>query len=120
MEVTGGSYTRFARADASFFAMGMNSINFYGTGLALSAAVAGQVFETNNCTGNFFTFTSGTFSDGQRAMGLRLFDGVSVAGNILPGGFTLNPSPVPEPAAWLLMLLALPVLAATARRQRST
>ena len=116
VDVTGGSYTRFAGADASFFAMGTNSINFFGTGLALSAPVSGQVFETNNYTGNFYTFTSGTFSDGQSAVGLRLFDAVSVAGNNLPGGFTLNPSPVPEPGTWLLMLLALPAVAAAARR----
>ena len=120
VNVTGGSYTRFAGADASFFAMGTNTINFSGTGLALSVAVAGQVFETNNYLGNFYTFTSGTFSDGQSAVGLRLFDALSVAGNNLPGGFTLNPSPVPEPGTWLLMLLALPAVAAAARRARRT
>ena len=83
--VTGGSYTRFDRADASFFAMGTNTINFLGSRLALSVAVAGQVFETNNYLGNFYTFTNGIFSDGESAVGLRLFDEVSVAGNKLPG-----------------------------------
>ena len=106
--------------DASFFTMGTGNNNFFGTGLRLSAPTAGQVVDKNIYLSNFYNFTRGTFSDGQSAMGLRLFDGVSVAGNILPGGFTLNPSPVPEPAAWLLMLLALPALAATVRRQRST
>ena len=120
VDVTGGSYTPFSGADASFFAMGTNTINFYGTGLGLSAPVAGQVFELNNYLGNFYTFTSGTFSDGQSAVGLRLFDALSVAGNNLPGGFTLNPSPVPEPGTWLLMLLALPAVAAAARRERRT
>jgi len=117
LDVTGGSYTRFLGADASFFAMGTNSINFFGTGLALSGPTAGQVFEFNNYTGNFYTFTGGTFSDGQSAVGLRLFDAVSVAGNPLSGGFTLNPSPVPEPSTALLLLLALPVLSAVVRRR---
>ena len=118
VDVTGGSYTRFAGADASFFAMGTNSINFFGTGLVLSGATAGSVFETNNYLGNFYTFTAGTFSDGQSAVGVRLFDAVSVAGNLLGGGFTLNPSPVPEPASALLMLLALPAVTALVRRRQ--
>lgn len=118
VDVTGGSFTRFAGADASFFAMGSSTINFFGDSLALSGPTAGNVFELNNYVGNFYTFTSGTFSDGQSAVGLRLFDATSVAGNLLGGGFTLNPSPVPEPAAWLLMLLALPALGMALRRQR--
>jgi hypothetical protein len=119
VDVTGGSYTRFAGADASFFAMGSNSINFYGTGLALSGPTAGSVFELNNYTGNFYTFTGGTFADGQSAVGLRLFDAVSVASNPLNGGFTLNQvSSVPEPATWLLLLLALPAVAGAVRRRQ--
>ena len=117
INVTGGSYTRFSGADASFFAMGSNTINFFGTDLALSDPTAGSVFETNNYVGNFYTFTSGTFADGQSAVGLRLFDATSVAGNMLGGGFTLNPSPVPEPSTWLLMALALPGLGALVRRR---
>ena len=118
LNVTGGSYTRFAGADASFFAMGSNTINFFGTDLALSAPVVGSVFETNTYTGNFYTFTGGTFSDGQSAFGLRLFDALAVAGNPLGGGFTLNPpAPVPEPATALLLLLSLPAMAALARRR---
>jgi hypothetical protein len=120
VNVTGGTYTRFAGADASFFAMGSNTINFFGSNLALSGPTAGSVFELNNYTGNFYTFTGGTFSDGQSAVGLRLFDAVSVAGNVLGGGFTLNP-PVPEPATWLMLLLTLPAVAARAavvRRRR--
>lgn len=115
LDVTGGSYTRFAGADASFFAMGGNTLNFYGNGLALSGPTAGSVFELNNYTGNFYTFTGGTFSDGQSAVGLRLFDAVSVAGNALGGGFTLNAAAVPEPSSGLLLLLALPAVAALAR-----
>jgi hypothetical protein len=119
VDVTGGSYTRFAGADASFFAMGSNTINFFGTDLVLSAPTAGSVFETNNYTGNFYTFTGGTFSDGQSALGLRLFDAVAVNGNPLGGGFTLNPpAAVPEPATWLLMLLALPAVAAVVRTRQ--
>jgi hypothetical protein len=120
LDVTGGNYTRFAGADASFFAMGSNSINFYGTNLALSGPTAGNVFELNNYIGNFYTFTSGTFADGQSAVGLRLFDAVSVAGNQLGGGFTLNPSPVPEPATALLLLIAVPAIGVAIRRRRST
>ena len=121
LNVTGGSYTRYAGADAAFFAMGSNTINFFGTDLTLSAPTPGSVFETNNYTGNFYTFTGGTFSDGQSAVGLRLFDAVSVAGNQLGGGFTLNPpAPVPEPSTWLMLLLALPGVAAVAARRRST
>ncbi len=120
VNVTGGGYTRFAGADAAFFAMGSNTINFFGADLALSGPTAGSVFETNNYTGSFYTFTSGTFSDGQSAVGLRLFDAVTVAGNALSGGFTLNPTAaVPEPSSWLLMLLALPAIAAVVRRQPS-
>ena len=119
VNVTGGSYTRFAGADASYFVMGTNNINFCGTDLGLSARTAGQVFETYHYTGNFYTFSGGTFSDGQSVVGLRLFDAVSVAGNVLGGGCTLKPSPVPEPAAWLLMLLALPAVAARVRRHRT-
>lgn len=116
LDVSGGSYTRFAGADAAFFAMGTNTINFFGTDLALSTATPGSVFETNNYLGNFYTFTGGTFSDGQSAVGLRLFDAVSVSGNLLGGGFTLNPpAPVPEPTTWLMLLLALPAVAAAAR-----
>ena len=117
VNVTGGSYTRFAGADASFFTMGSNSINFFGTDLALSGPTAGSVFELNNYIGNFYTFTGGTFSDGQSAIGLRLFDATSVAGNVLGGGFTLNPSAVPEPSTWLLMALALPAIGAAVRRR---
>lgn len=117
LDVTGGSYTRFAGADASFFAMGTNTINFFGTGLTLSEPEAGQVFETNDYTGNFYTFTGGSFSDGQSAVGLRLFDAVSVAGNQLVGGFTLNAAPVPEPAPALLLLLALPIIGVAARKR---
>jgi hypothetical protein len=117
VNVTGGSYTRFAGADASFFTMGSNNINFYGTDLALSDPTAGSVFELNNYIGNFYTFTGGTFSDGQSAIGLRLFDATSVAGNVLGGGFTLNPSAVPEPSTWLLMALALPAIGAAVRRR---
>ncbi len=118
INVTGGSYTRFAGADASFFAMGSNSINFFGTELALSGPTAGSVFELNNYIGNFYTFTSGTFADGQSAVGLRLFDATSVAGNVLGGGFTLNPpAAVPEPSTWLLMALALPAIGAAVRRR---
>lgn len=115
LDVTGGSYTRFAGADASFFAMGGNRINFYGAGLALSGPTAGSVFELNHYIGHFYTFTGGTFSDGQSAVGLRLFDADSVAGNALGGGFTLNAGVVPEPASGLLLLLALPCVAAVAR-----
>ena len=118
LDVTGGTYTRFAGADASFFAMGTNTINFFGTGLALSGPTAGQVFEFNNYTGNFYTFTGGTFSDGQNATGLRLFDALSVAGNLLDGGFTLNAAPVPEPSTALLLLLALPAIGVAVRRRR--
>lgn len=118
LNVSGGNYTRFAGADASFFAMGSNSISFFGTNLALSGPTAGNVFELNNHVGNFYTFTSGTFADGQSALGLRLFDAVSLAATQLGGGFTLNPSPVPEPAAWLLLLLALPAVGAIARGRR--
>ena len=117
LDVTGGNYTRFAGADASFFAMGTNTINFFGTGLALSGPTAGQVFETNNYAGNFHTFTGGAFSDGQSAVGLRLFDAVSVAGNPLGGGFTLNAAPVPEPSTALLLLLALPAIGVAVRRR---
>lgn len=117
VDVTGGSCTRFSGADASFFAMGSNTIHFFGTDLALSGPTAGSVFETNTFTGNFYTFNSGTFADGQSAVGLRLFDAVSVAGNPLGGGFTLNSSPVPEPSTWLLMALALPGLGALVRRR---
>jgi len=118
LDVTGGNYTPFAGADASFFAMGTNTINFFGTGLALSGPTAGQVFEFNNYIGNFYTFTGGTFSDGQNATGLRLFDAVSVAGNLLGGGFTLNAAPVPEPSTALLLLLALPAIGVAVRRRR--
>jgi PEP-CTERM motif len=118
VDVHGGNYTRYAGADASFFAMGLNTINFYGTGLALSGPTAGSVFETNNYQGNFYTFTGGTFAGGQSAVGLRIFDATSVAGTQLGGGFVLNTAPVPEPATWLMMGLALPALAAVARRQK--
>ncbi len=117
VDVTGGSYSRFAGANASFFAMGANTVNFYGTDLALSGPTVGSVFETNNYSGNFYTFTSGMFSDGQSAVGLRLFDAVSVGGNPLGGGFTLNPSPVPEPATALLLLMALPAIGVAVRRR---
>ena len=120
VNVTGGSYTRFAGADASFFTMGSNTINFFGTDLALSGPTAGSVFELNNYIGNFYTFTGGTFSDGQSAIGLRLFDATSVAGNALNGGFTLTSvSAVPEPSAWLLMALALPAIGVSVRRRGS-
>lgn len=120
VDVTGGSYTRFAAADAAFFAMGSNDINFYGAGLALSGPTAGSVFETNHYNGNFYTFTAGTFADGQSAVGLRLFDATSVANNPLNGGFTLNAvSAVPEPATGLMLLLALPALGAAVRRRQA-
>lgn len=118
LDVTGGLYTRFAGADASFFALGSNTINFFGTDLALSAPTAGQVFETNNYSGNFYTFTNGTFADGQSAIGLRVFDADAVAGNPLGGGFTLNAAPVPEPGTGLLLLMALPALGGAIRRRQ--
>lgn len=121
VNVTGGSYTDFAGAapSASFLAMGSNTINFFGSGLALSGPTAGSVFETNNYVGNFYTFTSGVFADGQSAVGLRLFDATSVANNPLLGGFTLNAvAAVPEPATWLMMMLALPALGAVVRQRR--
>jgi hypothetical protein len=118
VNVTGGSYTRFAGADAEFFAMGGNTINFFGTDLALSGPTAGSVFELNSYTGNFYTFTGGTFADGQSAVGLRLFDATSIVGNPLDGGFTLNPAAaVPEPSTGLLMVLALPAIGALVRRR---
>lgn len=119
-DVSGGSYSRFAGADASFFALGSNTINFFGTGLTLSGPTAGNVFETNHFSGNFYTFTAGTFADGQSAVGLRIFDAEAWAGgsSALVGGFTLNPAaPVPEPATWLMLLLALPALLVVARRR---
>ena len=121
VDVTGGTYTRFAGADASFFAMGANTINFFGTDLAISGPTAGSVFETINHSGNFYTFTAGTFASGQSAVGLRLFDAVSAGGNPLTGGFTLNTAPVPESGTALLWLLALPLVAMRARglRRRS-
>jgi len=116
LDVTGGSYTRFAGANASFFAMGTNTINFFGTDLALSGPTPGQVSDVNTFSGNFYTFTGGTFSDGQSATGLRLFDAVSLGSTQLGGGFTLNTAPVPEPSTALLLLLGLPFLSAAVRR----
>jgi hypothetical protein len=120
-DVTGGSYTPYAGADASFFAMGSNTLNFFGSDLVLSGPTAGSVFETNHYSGNFYTFISGTFSDGQSAVGLRLFDAVSVGGSTagLGGGFVISPvSTVPEPTTALLLVLALPAMVAAARRRR--
>ncbi len=119
--VTGGSYTRFGGADASFFALGANNINFFGSDLVLSAPTAGSMFEKGNgfqsFDGNYYTFLSGTFSDGQSAVGLRIFDALTLAGNAagLGGGFTI--SAVPEPSGLVMMLCALPGLAVLVRRR---
>ena len=117
LEVWGGSYSDYSGGPASFFAMGSNTIRFFGTGLALSGPTPGSVFDLNTYTGNYYTFTQGTLADGQNAVGLRLFDAVALGGSTggLGGGFTL--SPVPEPGRGALMLLALPLLAGAARRR---
>jgi len=121
-QVYGGSFTRYAGADASFFTLGSNSIEFVGSGLMLSSPTAGSVFDPNGYSGNFYTFVSGTFRDGQSAVGLRLFDAVSVFGSTTGygGGFTLtNMAPVPEPGTAPMMLLALAGLGwAVQRRAR--
>lgn len=87
LAVNGGSISQSSAPSgqpASFFAMGTNNINLYGTDLALSGPTAGSVFETNTDLG---------------------------------GGFTLNPSPVPEPTTALLLLIALPAGGVALRRR---
>ena len=112
LDITGGSYTAYAGSGAHFFALGSNSLNFYGNGLELSGPSAGSVFMDYNYDGNFYTFTAGTFSGGQSAVGLRIFDALSLGGSTagMAGSFTLT-SAVPEPGQWAMLLLALPLLA---------
>ena len=120
IDVFGGSFSPFAGGDASFFAMGSNTINFFGSGLTLSGPTAGSVFDYNTYVGNYYSFTGGTFRDGQSAVGVRLFDALSINGQStgFGGGFTLT-SAVPEPAPFGLMLLALPWLGWVARRRQA-
>ncbi|MGC4043349.1 MAG: hypothetical protein QM758_06060 [Armatimonas sp.] len=111
VDVFGGNFGVEYASAASFLAMGDQTINFYGSNLVLSAPTPGSVFDTNNITGNFYTFLSGTFQDGQSAVGLRLFDATGVGA---AGGFTLNgPTSAPEPSA--LALLLVPALLGTLR-----
>lgn len=117
--ITGGSYTAYAGSGAHFFALGSNSLNFYGDGLELSGPTAGSVFMDYNYEGNFYTFTHGTLAGGQSAVGLRIFDALSFGGSTtgLGGGFTLTTA-VPEPAQWAMLLLALPLLTWRVARRR--
>lgn len=118
LDITGGNYTAYAGSNAHFFALGSNSLNFYGDGLELSGPTAGSVFMDYNYDGNFYTFTHGTLAGGQSAVGLRVFDALSLGGSTvgLGGSFTLT-SAVPEPAHWVMLLLALPLLAWRAARR---
>ena len=118
IEIDGGTYGIYrGSSGAHFIALGSNTLNFVGNGLAVSGPVAGSLFFTNNYLGNFYTFTGGAFADGQSAMGLRVFDAVSLGGSTtgLQGGFTI--SAAPEPTAFALMLMGLPLLAGALRRR---
>ena len=119
LDISGGTFTAYAGSDAQFFALGSNNLNFYGNGLALSGPTAGSVFMDYNYGGNFYTFTAGTFTGGQSAVGLRLFDALSFAGSTagMGGSFTLTTA-VPEPGQWAMLLLALPLLGWRMARQR--
>jgi hypothetical protein len=102
--------------------LGANNINFFGSDLELSGPTAGSMFEKGNgfqsYDGNFYTFVSGTFSDGQSAVGVRIFDALTLAGNAtgLGGGFTI--SAVPEPSGLLMMLCAVPGLVVLVSRRK--
>ena len=121
LDIRGGSYTAYADSDAQFFALGSNNLNFYGNGLTLSGPTAGRVFMDYSYDGNFYTFTAGTFSGGQSAVGLRVFDALSFYGSTagMGGGVTLTAA-VPEPGEWALLLAGLGVLSLLASRRRRT
>ncbi len=114
VDIFGGNFGVEYASAASFLAMGDQTINFYGTNLALSGPTPGSVFDTNNIQGNFYTFLSGTFQDGQSAVGLRLFDATGAGA---AGGFSIRPaSSAPEPSA-LALILVSPLLSALALRR---
>ncbi len=121
LDITGGSYTAYAGSVAHFFALGSNNLNFYGNGLELSGPTAGSVFMDYSYDGNFYTFTSGTFSGGQSAVGLRVFDALSFYGSSvgMGGGVTLTAA-VPEPGEWAMLLAGLGVLSLFASRRQRT
>lgn len=117
VDVTGGTFTNYGGVTgAAFVTLGNNNINFFGTSLVLSAPTPGSLVYVGSYTGNYYTFTSGTFADGQSAVGLRLFDATGTGAS---GGFTVTSvgSTAPEPST--LALISFAALGLIARRRKN-
>lgn len=126
INVFGGTFGG-GSSPAAFYALGGASINFFGTGLLLSAPTPGsytffQGIGSTTYVGNFFTVT-GILRDGQ-SINRVLFDAVSVNGSTagLGGGFTTNAvsAAAPEPGSLALSLIGCVFSLSAVCRTRKT
>ncbi len=118
IEILGGLPENGARLVALHRPGALGQFTLVGTGFSLSNPVAGSYYDPTYLISNpgvSFRLT-GTLADGQAINASYFEEGLSLGQ--APTQMHFTTSAVPEPANWLMLLLAGPVLVGAVRRQQ--